>query len=539
MSYQYQSIPAATAVPDDKKYVSGYGAGNGLKLEEGRVIKGEAQPTAYRDACFGIFFWLQLATVVTLSAMYATGRIEVNYEDLSAGGSSRRFLKKTSDDDISPLPILVGGLSSLVVAPLLAVGIFSCLANNASSLMKLSIYAAIGINLVLTLVLLFSGAIGPAFATGLGAFFTWMYARAVWSRIPLAAANLKTAITSIQSQLGVAFLGITSLPVYILWFALWMYFFVSTLSTPFMQSQVESTKLVHSGGYKGGDDYVATIEESRSALWYFLFFLMLLSFYWTSQVVGNTVQATVAGAIGTFWFVPEEAVGCCSSGLTSSLFRSLTYSFGSICMGSLLVAIIQALRAMVRQAQESARNNRDGGGAIILCLAECLLGMLEAAAEYFNKWAFIYVGLYGYGYMEAGKNVLTLFRQRGWTSIITDNLTSRALGIMSFTIGLCTGLVAAFLALVTAWSSPSSTNDSDTNNAMAVGSLFLGLVFGMVLASIVFGVVNSAADTIVVLFAEAPFEFQQNHPVLAAEMNHAWSAAYPDTFRPVAPTMVV
>ena len=539
MSYQYHTIPVASAVADDDgdaRKSFGYGSASRKGSDEA-FVKGEPQPAAFRDAGFGVLFMVQLAIVITLSVMYATGRIEVNYDDFSSQGGSARFLKAQQEDP-SLLPLLVGGLSSLLVGPLLTVGVFSGLAKNATRLMQLSIYMAIFLNVILTLFFVLSGAVWPAIATGMGAFFTWMYARAIWPRIPLAAANLKTAITSIQSQLGVAFLGLASIPLYITWFALWTYFFISTLSTSFLQGQVESTKIVHTGGFKGDGDHVATLEENRSALWYFLVFLMFLSFYWTSQVIGNTIQTSVAGAIGTFWFVPEEAVGCCSPGLTSSLFRSLTYSFGSICMGSLLVAIIQALRAMVRQAEEHARDNRDGGGAIILCLAQCLLSMLESVAEYFNKWAFIYVGLYGYGYMEAGHNVLTLFRERGWTSIITDNLTARVLGMMSFAVGLGTGLTAALLAFVTGLSS-AAMNNSDANNAMALGSLFMGILLGMMLASIMFGVVNSAADTIIVLFAEAPMEFQQNHPGLAAEMNHAWSLAYPQMFTSAAPTMVV
>ena len=50
------------------------------------------------------------------------------------------------------------------------------------------------------------------------------------------------------------------------------------------------------------------------------------------------------------------------------------------------------------------------------------MGIIEAIVEYFNRWAFIYVGLYGYSFMEAGQNVMTLFKARGWTMIITDDL---------------------------------------------------------------------------------------------------------------------
>ena len=61
-------------------------------------------------------------------------------------------------------------------------------------------------------------------------------------------------------------------------------------------------------------------------------------------------------------------------------------------------------------------------------------------------WAFVFVGLYGYPFVEAGKNVMTLFQSRGWTTIITDNLAQGVLGLVSVAIGLITGLVAMAIA---------------------------------------------------------------------------------------------
>mmetsp|Transcript_3332 Transcript_3332/g.5120 ORF Transcript_3332/g.5120 Transcript_3332/m.5120 type:complete len:82 (+) Transcript_3332:1586-1831(+) len=51
----------------------------------------------------------------------------------------------------------------------------------------------------------------------------------------------------------------------------------------------------------------------------------------------------------------------------------------------------------------------------------------------------IHVGIYGYDFMTAGKNVVTLFKARGWTSIISSNLVSRDLAIIAVFIGLATG----------------------------------------------------------------------------------------------------
>lgn len=89
--------------------------------------------------------------------------------------------------------------------------------------------------------------------------------------------------------------------------------------------------------------------------------------FWT--VIGNVVHVTTAGTVGTWWFVPEEANGCCSQAVRESYVRSLTTSFGSICLGSLIVAIIQALR-------ETVRSIRDNDDSILACVAECILGCI-------------------------------------------------------------------------------------------------------------------------------------------------------------------
>ena len=171
-----------------------------------------------------------------------------------------------------------------------------------------------------------------------------------------------------------------------------------------------------------------------------IIFLLLVSYYWTHQVIINLVHVTTAGVVGTWWFVPDEASSCCSSAITSSFIRATTYSFGSICFGSLVVAVVQALRALYRMAQD----NDDM--SILVCIIDCILSCIQNIIEYFNRWAYVYVGLYGYSYMDAGRNVMTLFQNKGWTTIITDDLAENVLTMVSVGIGLVTGLVGFLMA---------------------------------------------------------------------------------------------
>jgi hypothetical protein len=203
--------------------------------------------------------------------------------------------------------------------------------------------------------------------------------------------------------------------------------------------------------------------------------------------------------------------------LIESFSRATTHSFGSICFGSLLVAIVQALRALEHYTRENDEMSA------LQCIIQCMLGCIESIIEYMNKWAYVYVGLYGFSYIEAGRNVIQLFQQRGWTSIITDDLTDNVLFMMSVAVGLACGLVGLVMGCF------DSGMFEDLGYEHAAGPSFvIGLLVGILLSNILFAVVGSAVNTVIVCYAEAPAEFQMNHPQLAADMRSAWVQAWPE-----------
>ena len=56
----------------------------------------------------------------------------------------------------------------------------------------------------------------------------------------------------------------------------------------------------------------------------------------------------------------------------------------------------------------------------------------------------------------------------------------------------------------------------------------LGFLVGFLFATIMMSIVGSAVNTVIVCFAEAPAEFQANHPELSNEMRMTWRNAWPD-----------
>jgi hypothetical protein len=191
--------------------------------------------------------------------------------------------------------------------------------------------------------------------------------------------------------------------------------------------------------------------------------------------------------------------------------------------------MVQVLHHLVNHARNQSRGN-----SLLLCIVECLVSVLESLFEYFNKWGFVYVGLYGYSYVEAGPKVMELFRMRGWGAILNDQLVYRVLSWMSFVMGILSGLVGVLVVTI----HPSLLRGVDSDSETWV-AFVVGLIVGTVLSNILLSILGSAVDTVVVCFAEAPIEFRHAYPELSEEMEDAWHTAFPTEFHVIANSTLV
>ena len=122
--------------------------------------------------------------------------------------------------------------------------------------------------------------------------------------------------------------------------------------------------------------------------------------------------------------------------------------------------------------------------------------------------------------MEAGKNVMTLFRSRGWTAIIADMMIDTVLFMVSLGVGLLIGILSVGVAAVM----------GQGFGATTLISFLIGCMVGYAISATLFSVVSSATNTVIVCYAEAPNEFQANHPELSNRMRDSWRQAWPNEF---------
>lgn len=469
-----------------------------------------------QDAFWAVLFYAHLGAMVYCTAAYAPqlmADFAQNWNDSQVGDDAvrrrllwGRFLQDNADEngsnqadnstnqvDISVDPkalltvIVVGSVVSLVLSTC-ALGFMMAFAET---LVKIALFFNIFLFTVLTLTSFVVGAFAMGIAFLLVTLFVSYYTYRVWTRIPFAAANLVTAVTAVKANLGLAFYSYLSIFILFLWSFWWT---IASMSTIYVEA--------------GCNAYGNCDQEVNGGL----VFAMLLSYYWTVQVIANVVHCSVAGTVGTWWYAPHEANGCCSKGVRDAYSRSITLNFGSICFASLVVALIQTIREMVHSM-------RDNGDGFCICIAECLLACIESLVELFNRFALVYCAVHGQSFLQAGRSVMDLFRARGWTSIITDMMVDTVLSMMSVGVGLLIALLSVIIGAT-----------FQVNGATLGTVLVLGFILGYAICAVLLSVVSSAVNTVIVCFAEAPNEFQQNHPQLSIQMRDAWRQAWPHDF---------
>jgi Plasma-membrane choline transporter len=284
----------------------------------------------YQDVIWAIFFYMHLMVVVGLGIFIISGNA-----GSSGDGSAVNVLASFSG------VLMIAGVTGMAAIGLSGVAL-QFMMRNTTTLCQVALIFSVATSLAAGVVgflmgNILMGILGcVSFAIGI------CYAYFVWSRIPFAAANLKTALTAVQCNmalchavaLGFALLGFA-------WSLLWFMGVGSALS-----------------------------QNSLIVV-----FLLFLSYYWTHQVLANTVHVTSVGVVGTWWFVPDEANAWWSSALSGSLARATTTSFGSICFGSFLVAFVQALRSL----EYYTRDNDDM--RIVSCIIQCILSCIGTWCE--------------------------------------------------------------------------------------------------------------------------------------------------------------
>ncbi|KAG8740574.1 putative choline transporter, neither null mutation nor overexpression affects choline transport [Ceratobasidium sp. 414] len=255
-----------------------------------------------------------------------------------------------------------------------------------------------------------------------------------------------------------------------------------------------------------------------------LVFFELFSYLWTSQVVGNVCLATMAGGPygGWYYFGPDNMGMMPKNPALAAFARASTLSLGSIAFGSLIVTLLELLRLILNTVRANAAESGSPVEAALACCAACFVGCVESLVEYFNRYAYIEIGLYGKPYIPAAKDTWRLFKDRGIDVLINDSLTGMAMTWGAYLVGLLCSLFAYLYLRLT---HPSYNTDGQYTAPVLLFAFVIGLQCSLTLAS----AIEAGVSTIFVGLGEDPQVLAERSPGLFEIIREH----YPDVVRPV------
>jgi solute carrier family 44 (choline transporter-like protein), member 2/4/5 len=87
---------------------------------------------------------------------------------------------------------------------------------------------------------------------------------------------------------------------------------------------------------------------------------------------------------------------------------TLLHHLGSAAFGSLIVAIIRTIRAVVSYFQRQMKKAHNKIALYALSCVQCCLGCLESCIRFINKHAYIIIAIYGYPFCKATRKAFFL-----------------------------------------------------------------------------------------------------------------------------------
>ncbi|CRK22013.1 hypothetical protein BN1723_012532 [Verticillium longisporum] len=191
--------------------------------------------------------------------------------------------------------------------------------------------------------------------------------------------------------------------------------------------------------------------------------------------------------------------------------RSMTHSFGSICFGSLIVAIINFLRHICSVARQQAGADGDLIAYILFCILSCLIALLDWAVSFLNQYAFAHIALYGKAYIPAAKDTWKMIKDRGIDALVNECLIGPVLSFGATFIGYACALLA-FLYLQ--FTDPAYNSDGGYTPVIVAFSFLIGLQ----IANIFTTPISSGINAIFVASAWDPEVMMRDHPQLYQDM---------------------
>eukprot|EP00927_Polykrikos_kofoidii_P060393 TRINITY_DN55389_c0_g1_i1.p1 TRINITY_DN55389_c0_g1~~TRINITY_DN55389_c0_g1_i1.p1 ORF type:complete len:465 (+),score=53.92 TRINITY_DN55389_c0_g1_i1:79-1473(+) len=237
--------------------------------------------------------------------------------------------------------------------------------------------------------------------------------------------------------------------------------------------------------------YEKSAQAKSFAFAHLYYFGVSVVFVWGSAIFQNVTHVTNCGVVGRALFGLPESV-------CRSLLVAVTTSFGSICFGSLIVAFIEVIEMMMKAVGRDTRD-RNTVQKLILGVIEFMFACIRPIIVAFDYFAYVQVSLRGFSFLQSVKATYALCTVKNVYAITSYSLVGLVVALGSLLCGIGGGLMNM---LVGHFAADRYHDQFILVTNLNMFNFLFGMVFGLLVATIVLRIIMSGFATVLVCWAE-------------------------------------
>lgn len=352
--------------------------------------------------------------------------------------------------------------------------------------------------------------------------------------IAIAIAVIKLGADAMRHNIGVVFFPATTVAALLAFIAWWIFVAAALATSGTISTSDVATDVA--GGVKAlqnelGSSFVmpkaldyATVNDTLHEIKDMPLNNYLLIYHgfgllWVCNFILGVAAMTIAGVIGGWYFSLNESNNPDVEPLRNkpprfqtcaALWRTLRFHLGGVAFGSLLIALIQFIRAILAYFQRQMAGKAGEKSRMIrmfLCCLQCCLKCVQSCIEMVTRNAYIFIAVKGYSFCQAGRQVFRLIINNAAT-LATVNVLGEIimfLGKLFITAG-CGWVAYAILDNMPEFQSDGS---NPINSSWLV--ILVTCIFAYFVASAFMVTFDLSVDTVLVCYVTDMEETMSRH----------------------------
>merc|ERR1712048_1077390 len=246
----------------------------------------------------------------------------------------------------------------------------------------------------------------------------------------------------------------------------------------------------------------ATIMNTKAFkgldLQYAFQFYNLFMVMWTTGLINAISFTTMAGAFCRWYWSRGDERMRESFPICRSYGRVMQYHFGSMAVGSFILALVRLVRYLLMYLERKIRNSQQNNGCIksMFKVVHCMLFCFDRCLKYLARQAYIMVAMYGYSFCKASIMAVMLIT-RNILQIATVNLVNRYVMFLGKLVVLTSCVICSWL-----WLTYSPDFNGDNALFTMIPTIIVIALFGFSVCTYIFAIYNVGVDTILLCFCQ-------------------------------------